>query len=181
MFQTKAQKILDYLLIFTAFLFSNVSAFFIPIWLSPEFVVFEFVIWILLAVVTVLIMRKEKFLSDFIIALKRNWIIVPFIIFFGLSIFWSVYWGISLLRWLILLFTILIGGYIGFKYDLKVIIKFLSVFGIILLLFAALLVAFIPTFGVQNYHSIQGAWKGAYWHKNHMGLITVFINILFLN
>ncbi len=181
MFQTKAQKFSDYLLVFAAFLFANVSAFFIPIWLSQEFVVFEFVLWSFLGAITVLIMSRIKFLSDFIITLKLNWIIIPFIVFSGISVFWSAYWEISLLRWLILLFTILIGGYIGFKYDLKVIIKFLSVFGIILLLFAALLVAFIPTFGVQNYHSIQGAWKGAYWHKNHMGLITVFINILFLN
>ncbi|HTX91870.1 MAG TPA: O-antigen ligase family protein [Anaerolineales bacterium] len=32
----------------------------------------------------------------------------------------------------------------------------------------------------MNYHSIQGAWKGVYWHKNHLGLIATFINILFL-
>ena len=32
----------------------------------------------------------------------------------------------------------------------------------------------------MNYYVIQGAWKGLYWHKNHMGMIAAFINILFL-
>jgi O-antigen ligase len=32
----------------------------------------------------------------------------------------------------------------------------------------------------MNYHIIQGAWKGIYWHKNHMGLIASFVSILFL-
>jgi len=179
MFNIKTQNLLDYVLILNLFLFSNASAFFIPIWLSPEFVGFEFVIWSVLAGITLLIMRKENFLPGFMGTLKRNWIVLPFIVFSGLSIFWSVYWEISLLRWLILIFTILTGGYIGLKYDLKAIIKFLAVFGVIVLLFAALLVAFVPSFGVQHYYSIQGAWKGIYWHKNHMGLITAFINILF--
>jgi O-antigen ligase len=38
----------------------------------------------------------------------------------------------------------------------------------------------VPNIGVMNYYIIQGAWKGLYWHKNHMGLIATFINILFL-
>jgi O-antigen ligase len=32
----------------------------------------------------------------------------------------------------------------------------------------------------MNYYIIQGAWSGIYWHKNHMGLLATFINILFL-
>jgi O-antigen ligase len=31
----------------------------------------------------------------------------------------------------------------------------------------------------MNYYIIQGAWSGVYWHKNHMGLLATFINILF--
>ncbi len=32
----------------------------------------------------------------------------------------------------------------------------------------------------MNYHSIQGAWKGVFWHKNHMGLMAGFACITFL-
>jgi exopolysaccharide production protein ExoQ len=38
----------------------------------------------------------------------------------------------------------------------------------------------MPNIGVMNYFDIQGAWKGLYWHKNHMGLIASFVNILLL-
>lgn len=56
----------------------------------------------------------------------------------------------------------------------------LSVLGIFILFISSIFVFFEPTIGVMNYYSIQGAWKGLYWHKNHMGLIAAFINILFI-
>jgi O-antigen ligase len=37
-----------------------------------------------------------------------------------------------------------------------------------------------PDFGIMNYYSIQGAWSGIFWHKNHMGLFATFINIMIL-
>ena len=126
---------------------------------------------------------SEERITSYLISLRilrRNWIILPFLIFSGLSIFWSVYWQISLYRWLILLFTIIAGGYIGLRYNLKEIIKLLSVFGVYILFLSSLLVFFMPDIGVMNYYIIQGAWKGLYWHKNHMGLIASFVNILFL-
>ena len=174
------QQALDFLLFFAALFISNSLAFFAVLWIYPEFLIIVFVLWFVLLMVTVWLLKEEKFKSNFFENLNRNWIVFPFLIFSGISVFWSVYLEISLLRWLILLFTIIIGGYFGMKYDIKEIVKILSVFGIFILIFSAILVFFVPRVGVMNYISIQGAWKGMYWHKNHMGLIATFINILFL-
>ena len=169
------------LIVFISYFLSNVSAFYGPIiWLTPSLVLGESIFWLILAAFSIWVLNKLHTLTQFIENLKRNWIILPFLFFSGISIFWSIYWQISLYRWMILFCTIITGGYIGLHYDIKNIIKLLSIFGILILLVSSLYVLFIPTIGVMNYYNIHGAWKGIFWHKNHMGLIATFINILFL-
>lgn len=180
MLQKKFQKISDLLYVFNLFFLSNLSAFFYIAWLTPEFVYIETILWLLLAPISVWFLFKNNLLYKFLEISRRNWFIFPFLIYSGLSIFWSVYWEISLSRWLIFLITIIAGAYIGLRYDIREIVILLSVFGVFILLLSSLVVFFWPLVGVMNYHSIQGAWKGLYWHKGHMGMIAAFINILFL-
>ena len=180
MLRKNYQQTLELLLIFSLFFLSNASAFFHVVWLVPEIVYLEVVVWLILAALSFWILSRHGLTPNFFENLKRNWIILPFVIFSGLSVFWSVYWEISLSRWLILLFTIITGAYIGLRYNIREIIKLLSVFGVYVLFLSSILVFFIPQIGVMNYYIIQGAWKGLYWHKNHMGLIAAFTNILFL-
>jgi O-antigen ligase len=75
---------------------------------------------------------------------------------------------------------VIAGGYVGLRYSLKEIFDLLSVFGVYILLISTIFVLLIPDIGIMNYYIIQGAWKGVFWHKNHMGLFATFINILFL-
>jgi exopolysaccharide production protein ExoQ len=179
MLQKNYTQFFGLLLTFILFFLSNASAFFYAVWLTPEIVFIESIIWLILAILAAWILTRQRLTSIFFENLKMNWIILPFLVFSGLSIFWSVYWEISLYRWLILSCTIITGGYIGLRYDMKKIIKLLSVFGVYILFLSVLTVFFAPRVGVMNYYIIQGAWKGLYWHKNHMGLIATFANILF--
>jgi exopolysaccharide production protein ExoQ len=174
------KRIFSELLIFILFFLSNALAFFHVVWIVPEIVLMDAVALLLLAAFFVWNMIKEKTLSLFLENLKKNWIILPFLLYSGLSIFWSVFWEVSLLRWLILIFMIIAGGYIGLRYDIKEIIKLLSVFGVYILLLSSLVILFLPDLGIMNYYNIQGAWKGLFWHKNHMGMIASFVNVLFL-
>ncbi len=180
MSQNKYKKILNEFLIFILFFSSNALAFFHVVWIVPEIVLMDAVVLFMLAAFFLWAMYKDNTLSNFLETLKKNWVILPFLVFAGISIFWSVYWQISLLRWLILVFTIIAGGYIGTRYSVKEIIKLLSVFGIYILFLSSLVILFMPNLGIMNYWIIQGAWKGIYWHKNHMGMIASFTNILFL-
>jgi exopolysaccharide production protein ExoQ len=169
------------LLLVASLLLSNVTAFFTAyLWLTPQLVLFESIIWLILAAHAIWTLDQNHGITKFLDALKRNWIIFPFIIFSGLSIFWSVSWEISLYRWLIFLCTIIIGGYIGLRFNLHEMIRILSFFGLFILFISLLFVILIPSIGIMHYHDIQGAWRGVYWHKNHMGLIASLINILFL-
>lgn len=174
------RRTLELLLIFSLFFLSNVLVFAYSIWLVPLLVIVELVFWLLLTIISVWTMNKHGVIHEWIEHLKKNWILFPFLIFSGLSIFWSIYWEISLYRWLILLCTIITGGYIGLRYNIKELIKLLSVFGVYILFLSSILVFLVPSIGIQNYHTIQGVWKGVYWHKNHMGLIATFMSMLFL-
>ena len=175
------QRTYESLLAFGAFFSSNFSAFIGLIWFIPRLVFVETILWLILATLSIWILSRHDLLSKFFMYIKENWFVLPFLIFSGFSIFWSVTWYISLSRWLILIFTIIVGGYIGLRYSIQEIIGLLSDYGIWILLLSAFLVFFMPIVGVQNYlNIIQGAWKGLYWHKNHMGLIASFISILFL-
>ncbi len=180
MLQERFQKFLDQLLLYSLFFLSNVSAFFYLAWLTPDFVFLEVVFWLIVAVIAVWILNKYGLASTFFEGCRRNWFIFPFLVFSGFSILWSVYWQVSLSRWLILICTIMTGGYIGLRYNIREIVKFLSIFGIFVLSLSSIFVFFLPHIGVMDYYIIQGAWKGLYWHKNHMGIIATFINILFL-
>jgi O-antigen ligase len=180
--QNNYQKITDLLLVFGLFFLSNATAFLYVVWIVPDIVFMACVVWLILAALAVWILNKHNLISKLFENLKRNWVIFPFLIFSGLSIFWSVYWQVSLCRWLILVFTIITGGYIGLRYNIREIIKLLSVFGVYILFISSILIFFMPKIGVMNYHIIQGAWRGLYWHKNHMGMIASFANILlFIN
>jgi len=180
MLQNKYQQISDLLLLFITFFLSNFSAFIHYIWLIPEVVLIETAIWLIVAIVIVWILKRHGLLSVFVANLGKNWIILPFAAYAGFSIFWSVSWEISLSRWLILLFTIITGGYIGLRYTMDELVRYLSVFGVYILVVSSLFILLIPDLGVMNYYTIHGAWKGLYWHKNHMGFVAAFTNTLFL-
>jgi exopolysaccharide production protein ExoQ len=179
MIQNSVQQRVVFIITFIAYFITSIAVFFSIIWLIPRIVLAETILWFLLAITTILIIIKNNQLFYFRKVLQKYWFILPFVIFSGFSIFWSIYWDISAYRWLVLFFTIIIGGYIGSQYSLKETVKSLTVFGTFILLISTLLVIFVPDIGVMHYHIIQGAWKGIFWHKNHMGLFATFINIIF--
>lgn len=174
------QKVLELLLVFSLLLLSNLSAFVYTIWLSPKLVLAETIMGLLFMFLVILALHKNNKLYFFFDLLIRNWYILPFLAYCGFSIIWSINRDISLYRWLFLVFTIFAGGYIGLCYGLRRVVGLLAIFGVCVLLLSTALVFFAPHIGVMNYHSIQGAWKGLYWHKNHLGLIAAFVNLLLL-
>ena len=171
---------LELMIVFVSFVFSNISAIVGVYWLVPPLVLGIAIIWIIFAVISVWMLRKYNILSLPLKNLKKNWIIFPFLVFAGCSIFWSVHWEISFYRWLTLLTTIVTGAFIGLRYGLKELLKLLSIFGLFILFLNTILVYLMPSIGIMDYYIIQGAWRGLYWHKNHMGFIVTFINLLFL-
>lgn len=170
----------DLLLVFSLLFLSNILAFWYAFWLVPPLLLLVVVFFLIITALSVWILYKKNLVQNFLQNLRKNWIILPFLIFSGFTIFWSVNREVSVYRWLTLICTIITGGYIGLRYPIKEIVRFLSVFSVYILILSSIFVFFIPEIGVMNYYTIQGAWKGLYWHKNHMGLMASFINFLFL-
>jgi exopolysaccharide production protein ExoQ len=180
MLSNSFQRTLDLLLVFSLFFLSNILAFAYAFWLVPALLLLASIFWLILTAFSLWNVYKNNLLHDFLDNFRRTWTFLPFLIFSALSILWSVNREISAYRWLVLLCTLITGAYIGLRYSMKEIIKQLSVFGIYILFVGSIFVFLIPDIGIMNYYIIQGAWKGVYWHKNHMGLLATFINILFL-
>jgi exopolysaccharide production protein ExoQ len=176
----KIRRNKNILILFLSLLAANVTVFNGVIWLFPQIILFSFFIWFFLALACFLIARQQRLSNTFITFALKNWYIFPFLIFSGLSIFWSVDWQVSLLRWLTLFATLVVGVYLGYRYPLADIFRFISLFIAGLFLFNVFYVVLLPDFGVMNYYSIQGAWKGIFWHKNHLGFIVAFSSLFFL-
>ncbi len=175
------QAYLSGLLLLISLFLSNFSALIsFVLWLTPAIVYAQALLWLVLAGIFLGMMNGNRDIARLVEVIKKNWFLFPFLVFAGLSILWSVDWPISLSRWLILLCTLVVGGYIGLRYSLMQIIDILSYFGILILFLSALMIIFIPNTGIMNYYTIQGAWKGIFWHKIHMGMIASLINLLFL-
>lgn len=168
----KQTFVFDLLLVFLIFFFSNISAFLNAIWLLPSIVMMQTAVWIILAAFAFIRLRLVG--EDIWLSLMGFWFFLPFLVYSGLSIFWSVAWVVSLGRWLVLVGTLICGIYLGSLYTFKEMLRFLALFSVFLLGICGFYIIFNPDIGIMNYHSIQGAWKGVFWHKNHMGIFAAF-------
>jgi len=176
----KFQYVSQGVMFFLALFLSNLFVFGYVLWLPPLYIFVEAMCWVVVAALMIWAISRQAGYTKLIELLKRNWYILPFLVYSGISISWSVAPDVSFYRWLILLITLFAGAYFGLQYELKKIIEMLSIFLIYILALSTIFVIFVPGIGIMNYHSIQGAWKGIYWHKNHMGIIASLANLLFL-
>ncbi|MEN8240963.1 MAG: O-antigen ligase family protein [Chloroflexota bacterium] len=172
-------QILLLLAVFLILLLSNVSVLFRMLWLIENVVFVQAGLFFLFAAGLIFVLYREELLGELVAGLKRNWFVFPFLLFALASIFWSINKEVSTARWVIFLSTLLISGYLGLSYSTQEILRIVSAFSLQVLFLAALIILIYPSFGIMNYYSIQGAWSGIFWHKNHMGLFASFINIIF--
>jgi exopolysaccharide production protein ExoQ len=174
------QPRVELIVAFMAFFLASFPAFITTIWLIPQTVLTEAVLWAVLAVFSLWMLIRRNALALFLKSLGKSWFVLPFLLFAGVSLSWSVMRDISFYRWLVLLFIVIVSGYIGLQCSLKECIRLLAIIGTLILLLSFLLIVFVPGIGVMNYHTIQDAWRGIFWHKNHMGLMVTFVNIMYL-
>jgi exopolysaccharide production protein ExoQ len=170
----------DAALVFVAFTVSNLLALISVFWFLPGIVELEAVAWLALAALCLLSLEEHQLLQTLSRRLVGGWVLLPFVVYAGLSVVWSVAWQVTLSRWISLLCLILVGAFIGIRCSPRQLGMYLAVFGGLVLLVSAFLVLLVPGIGVMNYHSIQGAWKGIYWHKNHLGIFSSFVTVVLL-
>jgi hypothetical protein len=97
-----------------------------------------------------------------------------------LSLAWSVSPAASLYRALELLFSTLLGAYIGLRYNMRSLFNILFWFGAVIIIFCYAYSLFLPGFGTMLNYPYNGAWRGIFWHRNHLGSIAALLNSVFL-
>ena len=140
----------------------------------------EVFLWVLTAGLAFWLLIRRKMLGEYVSAWKKHWPLFLFIGIAFLSLSWSVSPGATLYRALVLLFSSLLGAYIGLRYNIRELLKILSWFGVVVVVFCFALALRFPGFGTAEGSPYFGAWNGIFWHRNHMGSILALLNSVFL-
>ncbi len=177
---------IDVLIIGVSYHVTN-STSFAFIWQFPDFSDFTEVVWSLVGVsgcVILLVLFQIKVLSleRGIKGAWRNQIpLVLFVIYSICSLFWSSYFLASIYELLQMIFATLFGIYIVVRFKPETVFNIIVYFGVFSVLASVLLLIFNPQLARIDNPFFHGAWRGIYWHRNHMGsLMAFFSSILFL-
>ena len=140
----------------------------------------EVLIWILLGVLTIQSLRQGNLVAQYLSAWKNNWILLPFLVLCIFSLLWTISIEATLYKVAVLLFSSLVGAYIGFRYSRVGLLDILFRFGSMVLIICFLFAMFLPVLGAMDYAPYDGAWRGVFWHKNQFGPLAALFSMVFL-
>ncbi len=140
----------------------------------------EILIWFGIFLLAVWALKRDGALADHLLHWRRNWLLALFIAMAFLSLLWSVSPAATLYRSSALLFSSLIGAYLGTRYSARGFLEILYRFGTLLLIFCFVLAVFFPMVGAMMWEPYNGAWRGIFWHKNQFGPMAAFFGMVFL-
>jgi O-antigen ligase len=175
----------DGLILLLAFILANLRALMF-VFLHPDTSVLlgpawiEIALWFLIAWIAFYQLRRGNQLEYFLAMWRRNLPLVAFLLLAFASTLWSPGFGVTLFRALELLFAALLAAYIGIYYRPQHLLEFLFWFGAILLILTVATVFTAPRTGTMYWAPFYGAWRGLYWHRNHLASIAALLNMVFL-
>ena len=140
----------------------------------------EILIWVLLLILILYVMHKRDLFENYVLIWRKHPVLIAFILFSIISIFWSITWTGTLYRSLALLFTTFVAVYLGRRYSLEELIQILFWVGVIVVIASFFLAMVYPNVGRDFNPPFNGAWRGIYWHKNHLGNIIPVFTLAFL-
>jgi len=136
--------------------------------------------WLIPVLLIALTLSRSGLLRIYLLEWRKNWLLLLFILFSLASIFWSISFSASLYRALTLVFASLAGAYLGIRYGNSGILKILFWFGAVVLILSVVLAFIFPSIATMVWTPYNGAWRGIYWHRNHLGSIAALLNAVYL-
>jgi exopolysaccharide production protein ExoQ len=180
-----SQSRLDSTILFLALLLANLRATMfvflhpdVSVLLGPAWV--EIALWFLLAVLIVYSLTRSGQVRDFLSMWRRNWLSALFILLALLSTLWSIAPLATLFRSLELFLAALAASYLGMRLSPEKLMHALFWFGALLFILSIALVFGAPPTGTMSWAPFYGAWRGLYWHRNHLASVSVFLSIVYL-
>jgi exopolysaccharide production protein ExoQ len=168
-----------------AFLLANLRAT-IFIYLYPDPSVpwgpawIEIALWIFITLAVGYDLSRNDQVGAYLSLWRRNWLLALFILLAFVSALWSIGPAVTLFRSLELLFASLVAAYFGMRLDPERMMDGLFWFGTILFILSIALVFGAPPTGTMYWPPFNGAWRGVYWHRNHLASITALLSIVYL-
>lgn len=168
-----------------AFLLANLRAT-IFIYLYPDTAVLwgpawiEIALWIFITLAIGYNLSRNDQVGDYLSVWRRNWLLALFLLLAFVSALWSIGPAATLFRSLELLFASLVAAYFGMRLGPERMMDGLFWFGTILFILSIALVISAPPTGTMYWPPFNGAWRGVYWHRNHLASVTALLNIVYL-
>jgi exopolysaccharide production protein ExoQ len=178
-------RIIDETLVFLAFSLANLRAsIFIHLYpdisvvLGPAWI--EIALWVFVLFAMLYHLARNNQIDNYLLIVRRNWLLGLFILLGFFSAFWSVAPMVTVFRILELLCATLIGAYIGIYYRPSQLMDILFWFGAVMLILSTAMAFAAPKAGTMYWPPFDGAWRGLFWHRNHLSSLTALLNIVYL-
>ena len=181
----KINRVIEIIVLVSIYILTNLRSFIL--WkLFPDTYQFsglawrEVMIWVLLILLVLYILHKKGQLVNYVLTWGKRPIVIIFVLYALISIFWSVNWTGTLFRGLVLLFTTGVTVYLYQRYSLGELMQSLFWLGVFFSFISFYLAIVYPVIGTDINPPYNGAWRGIFWHKNHLGNIMPLFNLIFL-
>lgn len=133
----------------------------------------------MLLLLAVLLIKYGNTTETFIETWKRNGLLLLFLVISLASLSWSVFFPATLYKLFFLFFSTIIGSYIAVRYKLTGLFDILTWVAIIFTTLSFLIIIFLPI-GTMYNPPYAGSWRGIFWHRNHMGSLMAYFNMILL-
>lgn len=138
----------------------------------------EIIVLLLLFLIMLLLLYEKGQTLQFINAWRWNWLILLFLFLGLLSYLWSILPLGTTQRVLQLTFSTILAAYLGYKYSDRSLLDILFWFFVVVTIASYLLVAVLPGAAIMSTYPHEGAWRGAFSHRNYLGSLAAFGNAL---
>ena len=109
-----------------------------------------------------------------ILGIAAVWPIALLVVLAWLSNLWTVAPEITSRRCIAITVTTLMGIYLFVRFDLKTLLRFLTVVVAIIVIGCLAWVALVPGYGLHGEGDHSGVWRGIFFHKNTTGRVMVY-------
>ena len=128
----------------------------------------------------VLLLRRAGLLRTYMELWRRHLLLVLFSALAFLSVLWSVSPSVSLYKWTVFALGTLVGSFLGFRFSARGLLEVLFWYGAFVLILSAAIALIIPVAGTMPFLPYNGAWRGIFWHRNHLGILVALLNVVYL-
>jgi len=126
-----------------------------------------------------LFLRRDGLLGHYARMWRHQPVLLLFSAFALLSLVWSVSPAASVYKWTVFALATLVGSYLGFRNSSRGLLEVLFWYGAIVMILSTATALIIPVAG-RMFPPIDNAWRGVFWHKNHLGTLAALLSLVYL-